>query len=523
MKSMKLSAIVLGLAAAGALAQTAPAAAPAAAEAAAQPAAQPVAEAPAAEPAAAPAAQPAAEAPAKAEEAQPAAAPAAEPAAVAAPKAEEAKVAEEPKKEEAVKAEEPKAEEKKEEVAKAEEPKVEEKKEEAKAEEAAGLSITERLNISKADAEPEAKKAKEFKVSGQAEFDTYGYWENDDDKDLTHSYWSTVDVDFQVNLNDKWSAQVEIEADAGNESPYVHYNGAFVQYQHSENTTLKFGDLTFAEGAFNYYDYDDPTDYAAGMKEHDIRGLELDLYGLQLGLGFGRGNNDYYVGDCRIKHSTDKEDTVICETSTGKSYDVHVAYQLDIVGQVLRPYVHYKSWQEGKANELHAGLDAALAFGPFGIHAVYGLHVDRLNATQPDATHAFLVEPTFKVANVNIKGGFFYAYFADGWPTIHGHEIPEYMFAYGEGDIKLTDAVTIGLLGELHTNSLDDDTDLGTLNFGLRSYFTPVDGLEVTGFAMAILPMGNDWEKAGHAASVSTKDYGEDLNLYFGVETVFSF
>ena len=170
MKSMKLSAIVLGLAAASAFAQAAPAAAPAA-----QPAATPTAQ-----PAAAPAAQPAAEAP-KAETAQPAtqqaAAPAADTAAVA-PKAEEAKVAEEPKKEEAAKAEEPKVEEKKEEVAKAEEPKAEEKKEEAKE----GASFVERLNITKADPAPEGKKAMEFKVSGQAEFDTYVNWRNDTTK-----------------------------------------------------------------------------------------------------------------------------------------------------------------------------------------------------------------------------------------------------------------------------------------------------------------------------------------------------
>ena len=212
-----------------------------------------------------------------------------------------------------------------------------------------------------------------------------------------------------------------------------------------------------------------------------------------------------------------------CYASTGKSYDAHVAYQFDYAGQSLRPFAHYKSWQEAKANELHAGLEAALEFGPFAIHAVYGLHADRLTEDDPKATHAFLAEPSFKVANVNIKGGFFYALLDDKNPTVHDNELPEYMFAYGEGDIKLTDAVTIGLLGELHTNSLDDDTDLGTLNFGTRIYFSPVDGLDVTGFAMAILPMGNDWEKDGHAAWVSTTDYGEDLNLKFGVETVFSF
>ena len=291
MKSMKLSAIVLGLAAASAFAQAAPAAAPAA-----TPAAQPAAEAPKAE-----AAQPAA---------QQAAAPAADQKAVAAEeakKAEEAKAAEEAKKaeeakaaEEAKKAEEAKAAEEAkkaeeakaaEEAKKAEETKAAQATEEKKTE-AAGASFVERLNITKADAAPEEKKAMEFKVSGAAEFDAYASMTTGDDKTLYHDYWSTLDVDFQVKFNEQWSAQVELEADGASTNPGAIYNGAFVQYTQGENLTVKFGDLTFSEGAFNYYDYDDPADYAAGMKEHDIRGLELDLYGLQLGLGFTRGDED---------------------------------------------------------------------------------------------------------------------------------------------------------------------------------------------------------------------------------------
>ena len=352
----------------------------------------------------------------------------------------------------------------------------------------------------------------EFKVSGAAEFDAYGNMKLGDDKRLYHDYWSTVDVDFQVKFNEQWSAQVELEADGPSVDPASLYNGAFVQYTKNENFIVKFGDLTFSEGAFNYYGYDDPAENAAGMVEHDIRGMELDLHGLQLGLGFSRGGNDVQYcpdGDCR----------------GFTSYDGHVAYQLDFAGQALRPFAHYKSWQTAKQNELHAGLEAALEFGPFAIHAVYGLHADNLSEDEPKATHAILAEPSFKVANVNVKGGFFYAIFDDNMlkATVHGTEIPEYMFAYGEADIKLSDPIIIGLLGELHTNSLDDDTDLGTLNFGTRIYFSPVDGLDVTGFAMAILPMGNDWEKAGHDQAVSTEDYGEDINLKFGVETVFSF
>ena len=502
MKSMKLSAIVLGLAAASAFAQAAPAAAPAA-----QPAEQPAAAAPAAEPAAepatTPAAQPAAEAPAKAEEAQPAAAPAAD--AAVAPKAEEAKVTEEPKKEEAAKVEEPKA---------------EEKKEEAK-QEPTPIPLTERLNITKADAAPEAKKAMEFKISGQAEFDTYANWKNDSEKDLYHRFQSTFDLDFQVKFNENWSAQVEIEADGDGSSPSAYYNGAFVQYQKNENFAIKFGDMTYAEGAFNYYGYDDPAINAAGMAEHDVRGIEFDLYGLELAIGLTRNSMDF---TCSRQYYYSNGEPVqpqdVC-----RSYDIHGAYQLEFAGQTLRPFVHYQNWQHGEQNEFHAGLDAALEFGPFAIHAVYGLHKDDISKSSPEITHAFLAEPTFKVANVSIKAGFFYAMLEDNMydATIHTPEIPEYMFAYGEGIIKFNEAFALGAVGELHTNSLDDDTDLGSLNFGLRSYFTPVDGLDVTGFVMAVLPMGDDWEKAGHEYNVSTVDYGEDLNLNFGVEAIFSF
>lgn len=468
MKTIKLSAIALSLAAASAFAQATPAVAPA-----------PVAEPAAVQPAQAPAAQ----APVAAPVAEPAPAPVAEP--TPAPVAEPAPV--------------------------------EAKKEEAKSETVIG-SILDNLNITKADEAAAPKKAMEFKVSGSAEFDLYGQMatgdtykpngENRIKQDLYHDYASTIDVDFEVKFNEHWSAQVELEADGAGTSPSAYYNGAFVQYQNGENFAVKFGDLTFSEGAFNYYDYDDPTDNAAGMTEHDIRGLEFNIFGLQLGLGFGRGSNNGFEG---------------IEASEDKSYDVHAAYQFDFVGQVLRPYVHYKSAQVPSMNEMHAGLEAALEFGPFAIHAVYGFHSDRLDEDTPKATHSFLAEPSFKVANVNIKAGFFYAMFDDDEPTIHGSEIPEYMFAYGEGDISINEAITLGLVGEMHMNSLDKDSELSTVNFGLRAYFTPVDGLSVTGFAMAILPTGDDWEEAGHASFVSTEDYGEDLVLKFGLETVFSF
>ena len=45
-------------------------------------------------------------------------------------------------------------------------------------------------------------------------------------------------------------------------------------------------------------------------------------------------------------------------------------------------------------------------------------------------------------------------------------------------------------------------------NIGLRAYFTPIEGLDVTGFAKVNIPIGDDADDAG---------------LKLGLETVFAF
>lgn len=342
-----------------------------------------------------------------------------------------------------------------------------------------------------------ASKGPEVKFSGEVEFDAYtGDVINEDLK--SHSYASTFDLNVDVKFNEKWSASVQLEADGSTTDPKAIYNGAFVQYAPNDKFAVKFGDLTFSEGAFlNFYDYDDPADNAAGMAEHDIRGFEIDYNGLVFGLGFGRGGND------NPDSCPDEEECV------GYAYDLHLAYELGLGEHVLRPFFDYKSYQEAKHNELHAGLDANLKFDAFAFHFVYGLHVDALDEKAPKATHALLAEPSLDLGTFNVKATVFYAAFDDKTPTVHGEEIPEYFFVYGEPGVKINDAIALGLPLEYHTNTLDKDDDVSTFNVGLRAYFTPVEGLEVTGFAKFNIPVGDD--------------AGEDTGLFFGLETVFAF
>ena len=446
--------------------------------------------APAAE---APAAAPVAEAPAQAAPAPAQAAPAEQPA-----PAQEAKAVEESKSAQAAPAAE---------QAKAEEPAPAEEKAPAEntnpgeVADAAGNALG-MLKASMNEGTSEAQM--EVKYNGEVEFDAYtgNVWAEDD---LNHSYASTFDLNFEVKFNEKWSAFVGLEADGETTDPAAIYNGAYVQYQPADFFAVKLGDLTFSEGAFvAYYDYDDPADNAAGMKEHDIRGLEIDLAGFILGVGFGRGDNDW------------------ADEEGAKVYDVHAAYEFDYAGQHLRPYVDYKSFQTTQHNELHAGVEAGLSLGGFGFRAVYGFHADYLGddgdvvegQDWTSTAHAFLVEPTFEVGMFDIKTTAFYAIVdrgdaAEDASDLDNGEIPEYFFVYAEPAFKLAEFIKVGIPVEYHTHTLDDnDKTAATFDVGGRIYITPVENLEITAFGMV---------------DVAVRDNKDDDALRFGLETVYSF
>ena len=443
--------------------------------------------------------------PAIAQEAEASAAPAAE-APAAAPAAEQPTA--EPAAQPAPAAEQPKAEESKTEQAAAEQPKAEEQAA-APAENTnpgeVAAAAGNALDMLKASMSEETSAANmEVKFSGEVEFDAYtGDVLNDDD--LNHEYASTFDLNVEVKFNEKWSAFVGLEADGETDSPAAVYNGAYVQYQPADFFAVKLGDLTFSEGAFNaYYGYDDPADNAAGMKEHDIRGLEIDLAGLVLGFGFGRGDNDF------------------ADDEGAKVYDIHAAYDFDIAGQHLRPFVDYKSFQTAQHNEFHAGVEAGLNIGGFGFRAVYGFHADYLGddgdvvdgQDWTSTAHAFLVEPTFEVGMFDIKTTAFYAIVDRGDAVedasdLDNGEIPEYFFVYAEPAFKLAEFIKFGIPVEYHTNTMDDDDDsAATFDVGARAYITPVENLEITAFGMVDIPV---------------QDNEDDTALRFGLETVFSF
>ena len=340
-----------------------------------------------------------------------------------------------------------------------------------------------------------------FAVSGSVEFEANTHYKqvdprgeidnNAEDDKWFHDYSSTFDLLFQVKFNDEWSAEAAISADDDNTAPGFAYDGAFIQYQLNDKIAIKAGDMTYSEGAFRYYDYDDPGDAAAGMMERSIRGIEVDAYGLVVGLGFGTDDDD-------------------CDASGAgcTTYDAHVAYELALGDHTIRPYVNYKSYQVENANSLRAGVTANLVFGTMAnVQLVYGLYSDALSEDSPKMSHAFTVEPEVNLGKFSIKGTAYYALLDDDDPTLV--DAPEYMFAYVEPLFAINDLLSVGVQGEYHTMTLDSDAELAQAFIGPKAYFSPVEKLSMDGYFRACIPLGDD--------------YGDSDDVYFGAGASVSF
>lgn len=500
MKSMKISAVVLGLAVAGVFAQeAAPAAAPAAEAATAQPAAEQPA-APAAETAA----------PAEAAPAQEAAAPAA-PAAAAAPADSAAAVQPAAPAAEAAPAQEAAA-----------APAAAPASADTAAVDSAAAQSAEAQPVVAPAAEPQTVAAAvpalaadepspTFKVSGfvDLEADVLTYTE---DKRFAHTYSSTFDLNFDVKFNDNWSAFVGVEADGQEAYPDFYLNGAYVQYKNSL-LAVKLGDMTYAEGAFHYYRFDDATYYAAGMKEQSMRGVELSMFGIQAAVGFSASENTLsyanYTGDQDVY-----------------AFFAHLAYDLEFAGQKMRPYVDYKGYdldtREGKTiNKLRAGMFMDLSFlNLLDIHAGYGFLDDIVTKSEPVVSHTFLIEPTISKGIFSLTGSVFYAFLAENVDRATMIDLPERFYIYAEPAIQFLNELKVGVMGEYHTNGLDDDrTENEFAYLGPKIYFTPSKFITMQLFGAVILPLG-DGDGNGTIINFTQDD---DFLFDMGAELTFNF
>ena len=320
-------------------------------------------------------------------------------------------------------------------------------------------------------------------------------------------YASKIDLNLDVILQKKWSAYLSFKADGLNDSPSVFYDAAYVMYKESENIFLKVGDISFFEGPIIfYYKYDDPIDWAAGMVQQDIRGLELNLFRFNFGMGLVRNVEDFV--EIRDKRNL--------------SYNFHLAYNFHKAGFYLRPYMDYSVYQGNGYDAFHAGTNAMFVADVFSAHLVYGLHADYLRDDDSEKSvgksfdltsvaHSFLLETSLDLNVFQLRSSIFYAIINSG--DVGNMEIVndilEYCFAYVEPLLKLSEYLKLGVPIEFHTNALDTDVGLATLDTGFRIYLDPMENFNLLAFAMVGFPIDSHNEN----------DYE---SIMVGVESVYS-
>lgn len=333
--------------------------------------------------------------------------------------------------------------------------------------------------------------AAEFNIGGEVKLHGNAYKEqqdprfgidNTEDSDIIHNYTSTFKLKVHTQFNEKWSAEAKLNADGDGTLPRAVYDGAFVQYKLNHLFAYKFGDLTYSEGAFNYYDYDDTGKFAAGLRDRNIRGTEIKFWNMMLGVGFKRGlvaiNEDGFE--------------VIEEDS--RAYIVHFGADIPFGRHSFRSYINYESEQASEANSLRSGMILKLDFSPlFKMQAVHASYTDVLRKKYPIVSQAITFEPEFNLGMFNLKGTFYYAFLHDNLEKATPTELPEYMFAYLEPGLALSKSITFGIPVEYHTMALDSDADLEQIFVGPRLCLNPTDKLSIKSLMRMAFPIGDNY------------------------------
>lgn len=318
--------------------------------------------------------------------------------------------------------------------------------------------------------------AASFEVSGEAEASVLGSYKQVDPRaevmepseTVEHAFESTLDLLLTFKWDKYWGATAAFSADGDGTAPVAAFDGIAIMFTPNDKMTLTLGDLSFAEGAFRYYDYDDTQDYAAGMMDHDVRGVQFDFESFTAGLGLG--------------------------VEDSKTYMLHLAYSLNFMGQTIRPYFNFLSHRTGMTfNEIRTGLVNEFVYGEtFNAQLVYSVYKNGLKKGTEEWSHAITFEPGFQLGGFSVKLSGYYALVYDQEEST-AIDAPEYAFVYVEPGVTINPKWTVGFPLELHTMTLDKDASLEQFLGGPKVYFTPIEPLAMEAFVRLGVPLGEDY------------------------------
>lgn len=236
------------------------------------------------------------------------------------------------------------------------------------------------------------------------------------------------------------------------------YDGVVATMQATPDLKLRFGDLCYTSGQFNYYGYKRTNVYAVGLKETGFRGLEANYKGVSLAAG----------------------------ADSAGIYRAYGAYDLELGKVSAKPFGLYSRDESDESYQIRAGFDGSVTLGDQSIKYAYGFHKDKGDKV----SNAFTVEPILSFGSVSLSATAFFALLDKDDPSVIS--VPEWMFFYAEPGYAFNSTFSVGLPLEYHTMTTDRDTDLSELWAVPTAYFAFADNFTWSVWGQASLRIGSD-------------------------------
>lgn len=319
--------------------------------------------------------------------------------------------------------------------------------------------------------------AVELSFSGFFDGDVAGYHNADTTSDNGVDYQANHEMDLTATakLNDRVSVDLYATtytvgstggtvpaqgSPAENRWTGFVYDGVVATMQATPDLKLRFGDLVYTSGQFNYYGYKRTNIYAVGLKETGFRGLEADYKGVSVSAG----------------------------TDGSSVYGAYGAYDLALGKVSAKPFGFYSADESNESYKVRAGVDGSASIGDQTVKFAYGFYKDKGD----EVSNAIAIEPILSFGSVSLSATAFFALLDKDDPSVIS--VPEWMFFYAEPGYAFNSTFSVGLPLEYHTMTTDRDADLSELWAVPTAYFAFADNFTWSVWGQASLRIGSDIE-----------------------------
>ena len=310
--------------------------------------------------------------------------------------------------------------------------------------------------------------AADIEIHGDVNFDYGSYF--DKDFDPTNAASQDIELSATANLDENVSVTVYTNTtsnvtnsdkaaeirhglarstainSANDRYTAFNFDGVELRWKPYQDVSFVFGDLTYSAGAFNYYFWRNPKNYAVISRNQTVRGIGVEL-----------GNSKFGEGKFYIGASENSKSSIEAFASYGIKLLNRPDEHLTVTPSLDWAFGSELGRSYGYTFGTELDYSKSLEVLNYSVYAVYGLH-----PYKGHGVHSFLVEPSMNYDIFNLGFSYFYAIVNknDGPASEQIFTDDQMLFAV-EPSFNITKKFSLGVSFEYH----DPDSEVSKDEF----------------------------------------------------------